>query len=113
MASRDPLFWKRFSTAVHFDEEHGREQKAPDTWLARQNSKRHRVTTICWIFWFIFLCLVVAIVIVVAWMVSQGYFSRSADSARSDDVQTVGRRAVVSFLKSGRVAWTSGGSTRT
>lgn len=34
---RDPAFWKRFSYAVHLDEEQGEKQKAPYVTLSSEN----------------------------------------------------------------------------
>ncbi|KAF2815666.1 uncharacterized protein BDZ99DRAFT_514320 [Mytilinidion resinicola] len=71
---RDPAFWRRFSMAVHLDEEAqnpqgaGPELKHSDSWLARQNLKSSRRTFICWIFWLVFAALVAGIVIVVLFL---------------------------------------------
>ena len=70
---RDPAFWKRFSVAVHQDEEEPAElkhtyvhhalaststrltfSKRSDSWLARQHAKRTRRTCICCAFWLSF-----------------------------------------------------------
>ncbi|OCK76073.1 hypothetical protein K432DRAFT_307160 [Lepidopterella palustris CBS 459.81] len=63
---RDPAFWRRFSMAVHRDEE------AHNSWLARQNQKRSRRTCICWIFWLCFFGLVAGLVITILWLKSAG-----------------------------------------
>jgi len=75
---RDPAFWRRFSVAVHLDEEAGthptmaspsssHELKHADSWLARQRRKKHRRTCICWAFWIIF-PLTIAAVVIVIWL---------------------------------------------
>ncbi|KAK4504369.1 hypothetical protein PRZ48_005285 [Zasmidium cellare] len=69
---RDPAFWKRFSVAVHMDEEQGPEPKHSDSWLARQKKKESRRTYICWIFWLCFLALIAAVVAVIIWLLSSG-----------------------------------------
>lgn len=91
---RDPAFWRRFSTAVHLDEE----SKAPyyatttsipspgtpplkrqDSWLARQEGKKRRRTYICWAFWLGFAGLVAGIVIVVLWLKASGVLDHLFD----------------------------------
>jgi len=77
---RDPAFWRRFSMAVHLDEEsqqaqspQGRpELKHSESWLARQQQKSSRRTCICWIFWLCFAGLVAGVVIVVLFLKARG-----------------------------------------
>ncbi|KAF2492309.1 hypothetical protein BU16DRAFT_564765 [Lophium mytilinum] len=74
---RDPAFWRRFSMAVHLDEEAQNPQARPelkhsDSWLARQKTKSSRRTFICWIFWLVFAGLVAGIVIVVLFLKAKG-----------------------------------------
>ncbi|WPH00874.1 Hypothetical protein R9X50_00370500 [Acrodontium crateriforme] len=79
MAVRDPLFWKRFSMAVHMDEETGKAKtfdsgsiNEQDGWLARQQAKKKRRSVICWAFWFCFLVFVAGVVAVIIWLVHNG-----------------------------------------
>ncbi|KAI9659020.1 MAG: hypothetical protein M1821_001980 [Bathelium mastoideum] len=92
---RDPAFWRRFSTAVHLDEE----SKAPvyatttsissasstssrpdlkhqDSWLARQEAKKRRRACICWAFWLGFAGFVAGVVVVVLWLKTSGVLDR-------------------------------------
>ncbi|KAK4626620.1 hypothetical protein CLAFUW4_03961 [Fulvia fulva] len=70
---RDPAFWKRFSVAVHEDEETGtQELKSPDSWLARQNKKKSQRTYCCYGFWIGFLIFIAAVVAVIIWLLSSG-----------------------------------------
>ncbi|GIZ41925.1 hypothetical protein CKM354_000521000 [Cercospora kikuchii] len=77
---RDPAFWKRFSVAVHQDEEAqavasaqdpASKQQAQSTWLARQQRKSSRRTWFCYGFWLIFAIFVAAIVMVVIWLLKR------------------------------------------
>ncbi|KAK5165699.1 uncharacterized protein LTR77_008622 [Saxophila tyrrhenica] len=83
---RDPAFWKRFSTAVHLDEENANTLKHSDSWLARQNRKRSRRTCICWIFWLCFLLLVAAIVGVIVWLVQSDLLASGDGDEDGEDV---------------------------
>ncbi|KAJ5580269.1 uncharacterized protein N7459_006254 [Penicillium hispanicum] len=69
---RDPYFWKRFSTAVHLDEEAKGisdvespvSEKKPDSWLERERRKSKK--SLIWgfvIFFFIVLLIVGAVVV--------------------------------------------------
>jgi len=74
---RDPAFWRRFSMAVHRDEEAqnlqaGPELKHSESWLARQQQKSFRRTCICWIFWLVFAGLVAIIVVVILLLKAKG-----------------------------------------
>ncbi|KAM3424787.1 hypothetical protein BST61_g6768 [Cercospora zeina] len=73
---RDPAFWKRFSVAVHRDEEAqtvataqdpASKQQAQSTWLARQKRKSSRRTWFCFGFWLMFAVLVAVVVVAVIW----------------------------------------------
>lgn len=100
---RDPAFWKRFSVAVHMDEEQGEklgaQYKDPyvdavnttknlllisyihrDSWLARQNSKKKNRTMVCWCFWLFFIAFVTAVVGVIIWLVESGTFNKIGQS---------------------------------
>ncbi|KZF22445.1 hypothetical protein L228DRAFT_268909 [Xylona heveae TC161] len=74
---RDPAFWRRFSMAIHQDEEasirsptgSGSYELKQDTWLARQQKKNKRRTILCWAFW-ILLLLAIGAVVVVIWLLS-------------------------------------------
>ncbi|KAK3075139.1 hypothetical protein LTR53_001823 [Teratosphaeriaceae sp. CCFEE 6253] len=69
---RDPAFWKRFSTAVHLDEEGGYtsrpELKSNDSWLAKQHRKQQRRRHTCLWFWLCFLLFVAGVIAVVIWL---------------------------------------------
>ena len=105
---RDPAFWKRFSVAVHMDEEQGEklgaQYKDPyvnshiytfpltillmntyrDSWLARQNSKKKNRTMVCWCFWIFFIAFVTAVVGVIIWLVESGTFDKIGRHADGD-----------------------------
>ncbi|KAJ5782063.1 hypothetical protein N7457_003837 [Penicillium paradoxum] len=72
---RDPCFWKRFSTAVHMDEEAkvvdlGEETKEDKTsWLSQQHQKRKR--SIIWGFVIFFALLILIIAGVVVWWLAK------------------------------------------
>lgn len=91
---RDPAFWKRFSTAVHMDEEAAQspdfKQIHQDSWLARQQRKSSRRTWVCYGFWMTFIGIVAAVVIVMIWLLNNGYFaaggSSSSSSSNASDV---------------------------
>lgn len=97
---RDPQFWKRFSVAVHMDEEHG-EQKtdvkhryihdslcclppkahstnaiSSDSWLATQQRKKSKRTWVCWGFWLLFAAIVAGAVIAVIWLLQSGVLDK-------------------------------------
>ncbi|KAK4975622.1 hypothetical protein LTR28_009123 [Elasticomyces elasticus] len=102
---RDPAFWRRFSIAVHLDEEaslgtgasaspgekrpkleHANRTLAndrnpfigsSDSWLGRQQKKRSKRACICWAFWLCFLAFVAAIIVLVLWLVQSGTLDRS------------------------------------
>ncbi|KAF2138275.1 uncharacterized protein K452DRAFT_290865 [Aplosporella prunicola CBS 121167] len=76
---RDSDFWKRFSAAVHLDEEataqaSSKELAHSDSWLAREQVKRRRRSFICWIFWVGFAGFVTGVVVLVFWFDSAGFF---------------------------------------
>ncbi|KAK3690743.1 hypothetical protein LTR37_019009 [Vermiconidia calcicola] len=98
---RDPQFWKRFSVAVHLDEENGQTQhelKHSDSWLARQQRKRSRRTCVCWIFWLCFLAIVAGIVIFIAWALKNGLFD-GLGSANPNGGQMKARSLVLAISK--------------
>jgi len=47
-----------------------------DSWLARQQRKKTRRTCICWAFWLGLLALSAVIVVVVVWLLDNGYFAK-------------------------------------
>ncbi|KAJ5121059.1 uncharacterized protein N7515_009020 [Penicillium bovifimosum] len=66
---RDPYFWKRFSTAVHLDEESKAAEPntlKPDrtSWLSRQRQKSERSILYGFIIFFIVVFMVVAGVVI-------------------------------------------------
>ncbi|KAJ5096370.1 hypothetical protein NUU61_005726 [Penicillium alfredii] len=84
---RDPFFWKRFSAAVHLDEEANGGQAGPkpqvtaptsdkESWLSRQQQKRRR----SFVYGFVILCCVVFVIIgaVVVWWLSQHNWLQNA-----------------------------------
>ncbi|EKG13054.1 hypothetical protein MPH_09789 [Macrophomina phaseolina MS6] len=93
---RDPMFWKRFSAAIHLDEEAatGRaqhqqpeEDKSTSTksrpkldhaesWLEREMIKKRRQSYMCWGFWFGFLGFVAGIVVLIVWLDRSGVFHK-------------------------------------
>ncbi|KGO69810.1 hypothetical protein PITC_042730 [Penicillium italicum] len=72
---RDPYFWKRFSTAVHMDEEskaidQGTQTKQePSSWLDRERRKSKR--SIIWGFVIFFGVVLVIIIGVVMWWLAK------------------------------------------
>ncbi|KAK5741041.1 hypothetical protein LTR17_004191 [Elasticomyces elasticus] len=76
---RDPAFWKRFSTAIHLDEEGGytakpelKDLKDSDGWLAKQRRKQQRRRYVCLWFWLSFGLFVGAVFAVVIWLLNSG-----------------------------------------
>ncbi|MCJ1258413.1 hypothetical protein MMC24_006246 [Lignoscripta atroalba] len=87
-AVRDPAFWKRFSKAVHLDEEASSastqptisspsshlELKHSESWLDRQHKKRRRnYYTMC-LFSLLFVLVVALVVVVLVWLSRHGWF---------------------------------------
>ncbi|KAI9830552.1 MAG: hypothetical protein M1819_005510 [Sarea resinae] len=78
---RDPAFWRRFSVAVHLDEEkgvsptmaspsaHSHGDIVSDDWLKRQQGKRARRACICWGFWLLFFAIIAAVAVLI-WYIS-------------------------------------------
>ncbi|KAF2666160.1 hypothetical protein BT63DRAFT_427944, partial [Microthyrium microscopicum] len=89
---RDPAFWRRFSVAVHQDEEQGvrpgagsplhPQLKHSDSWLDAQKRKRTRHAWICWLFWLCFFGLIVGVVLIVLWMRTKAANDQKASSSR-------------------------------
>ncbi|TKA22609.1 hypothetical protein B0A50_08298 [Salinomyces thailandicus] len=72
---RDPAFWKRFSMAVHMDEEKGQggyQLPGSDDWLVRQNKKKSRRTCLCWTFWLCFFVFIAGVIAIVVWLLQSG-----------------------------------------
>ncbi|CAI7663352.1 hypothetical protein N7509_008004 [Penicillium cosmopolitanum] len=78
---RDPYFWKRFSTAVHRDDQAKTQsqldleqaiKKQPDSWLERERQKRKR-SLICG--FIIFFCIILAVTggVVVWWLAKHNW----------------------------------------
>jgi len=96
---RDPAFWRRFSLAVHLDDEEKQQHQTAETststpqfsqrptlkhspsWLERQQAKKRRRTCICWIFWLCFFALVAGVVIVVLWLKANGLLGGQKSSS--------------------------------
>nr|OQO30765.1 hypothetical protein B0A51_02461 [Rachicladosporium sp. CCFEE 5018] len=76
---RDPAFWKRFSVAVHMDEEAAPTRpdlKHSDSWLARQHRKKSRRTWVCWAFWILIPAFVAGVIIAVIWVLQSGLLQK-------------------------------------
>ncbi|KIW84788.1 hypothetical protein Z517_00176 [Fonsecaea pedrosoi CBS 271.37] len=85
---RDPAFWRRFSMAVHLDEEKGTisdtrsnstaSSTAPlrhtDTWLERNRKKQRRTRMIGCFIAISFILAIVGIVLVLLWWAKVGPF---------------------------------------
>jgi len=86
---QDPMFWRRFSMAVHLDEEQQQTQKQAEissshdpsrmpslqqtqTWLGRERQKKRRRTCICWAFWLCVFALIITVVVVVLCLRANG-----------------------------------------
>ncbi|KAJ5558012.1 hypothetical protein N7535_009503 [Penicillium sp. DV-2018c] len=82
---RDPYFWKRFSTAVHLDEEaKASEQNSPikrerQSWLSRQRRKRKRSIIYGFIIFFGVVLLAVAGV-VIWWLAKNNWLQPRIDA---------------------------------
>ncbi|KAJ6018228.1 hypothetical protein N7451_001607 [Penicillium sp. IBT 35674x] len=84
---RDPYFWKRFSTAVHLDEEAKGTteaeivtpitEKAQDSWLERERRKSKK--SLIWGF-IIFFCIVLLVTGgVIVWWLSKHHWLQSIE----------------------------------
>ncbi|KIW54974.1 hypothetical protein PV05_07294 [Exophiala xenobiotica] len=85
---RDPAFWRRFSMAVHLDEEKGNISdsrststasskaalKHADTWLERHRKKQRRTMVVGWVIALGLVLVVAAIVLVLLWFSKVGPF---------------------------------------
>ncbi|PYH53613.1 uncharacterized protein BO96DRAFT_344762 [Aspergillus niger CBS 101883] len=83
---RDPAFWKRFSAAIHLDEEAKTETGAKkptiwtDHWIEAQRQKRRR-TFICGILIFLIVAIIVAaIVVVILWLKSKNWLKPGTEA---------------------------------
>lgn len=105
---RDPAFWRRFSLAVHLDEENTNaaapsssstsskrsfpkrpDLRHTDSWLERQQKKRKRVRLLCWIFWLGLIGLVAGLVIVLLWLSANGKLTAKAETKNDVTSQPV------------------------
>ncbi|PYI05661.1 hypothetical protein BO78DRAFT_419417 [Aspergillus sclerotiicarbonarius CBS 121057] len=84
---RDPAFWKRFSAAIHLDEEAkgGTDQRKPsiwsDNWIQSQRQKKRR-TFICGFLIFLIIALfIAAIVVVILWLKSRNWLRNPSDQS--------------------------------
>ncbi|PYH91099.1 hypothetical protein BO71DRAFT_333001 [Aspergillus ellipticus CBS 707.79] len=87
---RDPAFWRRFSLAIHLDEEaKGSNEhkdahlwsclttKCRDNWIRKQRQKTKR-TLLCGFMIFLILALIcAAIVVVILWLKSRNWFKET------------------------------------
>ncbi|KIV81755.1 hypothetical protein PV11_03917 [Exophiala sideris] len=85
---RDPAFWRRFSMAVHMDEEKANISdskststtssrpvlKPTDSWLERNRKKQRRTRMLGWLIALGFVCVVVGIIMVLLWYTKMGPF---------------------------------------
>ncbi|RAL11922.1 uncharacterized protein BO97DRAFT_369870 [Aspergillus homomorphus CBS 101889] len=72
--NRDPAFWRRFSTAIHLDEE----SKATtpekevtlwsDNWIKGQERKRRRTILCGFLIFFLTALFVVGVIVVIVWL---------------------------------------------
>ncbi|KAI6859220.1 hypothetical protein KC343_g4576 [Hortaea werneckii] len=111
---RDPAFWKRFSMAVHMDEEKGAPEYRyvphfglsygagrkysrltrgstrahSDSWLLRERKKKSKRTCICWTFWVIFFIFIAAIVAIIIWLLKSGVLDNVGGTGSSLDPDT-------------------------
>ncbi|KAH0281545.1 hypothetical protein KCU91_g179, partial [Aureobasidium melanogenum] len=73
---RDPNFWKRFSYAVHQDEEAQLNQKS-ETWLnSTRRKKHHSYARICCLFWILLICIIAIIVVILLILVKTHTFQK-------------------------------------
>ncbi|KAL1964551.1 hypothetical protein VTN77DRAFT_6848 [Rasamsonia byssochlamydoides] len=81
---RDPLFWRRFSIAIHQDEEQNRspdrEKIAAESWLARQKKKRRRSKIIGCLIAFAFLIVAGGVAFVIWWLNKNDWFRRGTNT---------------------------------
>ncbi|KAI2699424.1 uncharacterized protein N7518_005722 [Penicillium psychrosexuale] len=83
---RDPYFWKRFSTAVHMDEESkaiDRAQAKQDaaSWLTRERMKSKR-SIICGFIIFFAVVLVIVVSVVLWWLAKNNWLQPRPDTAQ-------------------------------
>ncbi|MCJ1244662.1 hypothetical protein MMC30_001861 [Trapelia coarctata] len=84
---RDPAFWKRFSTAVHLDEESTTRPVTPattsirpplkhaDSWLERQQQKKRKNRWTLCLSILGFVVVVTVIILLLFWMSRHGWFA--------------------------------------
>ncbi|KAA6416018.1 MAG: hypothetical protein FRX48_00737 [Lasallia pustulata] len=81
---RDPAFWKRFSVAVHLDEEAAAqstvaspisrpELKHTESWLAREQKKRRRSYLLVAVYSILFLAVIAVVVAVLVYLAQHGW----------------------------------------
>ncbi|KEQ85664.1 hypothetical protein D6C78_08609 [Aureobasidium pullulans] len=74
---RDPDFWKRFSYAVHQDEEAQVNEKSKSTWLhTTRRKKRHSYIRTCLTFWILLLAIITIFVVVIVILVKTGVLKK-------------------------------------
>ncbi|EXJ87406.1 hypothetical protein A1O3_04366 [Capronia epimyces CBS 606.96] len=85
---RDPAFWRRFSMAVHLDEEKGTmsdsRSSAPsakalthtDSWLERTRKKQRRTRILGWVIALGFVILIAVVVMLLLWLAKVGPFKQ-------------------------------------
>ncbi|RAH77701.1 hypothetical protein BO86DRAFT_295325, partial [Aspergillus japonicus CBS 114.51] len=70
---RDPAFWRRFSLAIHLDEESKastpeKEVTLWDNWIKGQERKRKRTILCGFLIFFLIALFVVGVIVVVVWL---------------------------------------------
>lgn len=88
------MFWKRFSAAIHLDEEASAggssEQSSEssksrpkldhsESWLAREQAKKKRQSYVCWAFWFGFFGFVAGVVVLIIFLDNAGIFHKLSE----------------------------------
>ncbi|KAL1982935.1 hypothetical protein VTN96DRAFT_622 [Rasamsonia emersonii] len=75
---RDPAFWRRFSLAVHMDEEQARspdrEKIIAESWLERQRRKKKRTRIIGCLIALVVLLVAGGVAIVIWWLNKNNWF---------------------------------------
>ncbi|KAI9729319.1 MAG: hypothetical protein M1834_006990 [Cirrosporium novae-zelandiae] len=95
---KDPAFWRRFSLAVHMDEEQQNTPGAPSfasgnsdvkysaNWVEQQRKEKKRAKLLGWLIAFLFALIIAAIVFVVLWLARHGWFMHGdSDSDSKSD----------------------------
>ncbi|KAH2415334.1 hypothetical protein KXV81_005879 [Aspergillus fumigatus] len=81
---RDPLFWKRFSRAVHLDEEakaaaQNKSPVQPDNWIQAQYRKKRRSIVCGFVIFLAIASLVAGIIVVLLWLHAHDWLQDNRD----------------------------------